>query len=145
MIDVFSKTLESRFRFRSGSLRRRSPKFARRVCAASEIDSVPKLFMYPLAGVIKNADETPALAAHAISNGRNLVSRRIESVGSVQVHAGVIAPHVVNGQSARVPKWFFVQSHVRALVHIARDAVGSHADRLQPGHGLRPPGGSRLA
>src|SRR5439155_26899411 len=61
VIDVFGEATKSGLRFFSGALRGRLPRFARWICAAPEIDSIPKLLMDPFTGMIEHADQSAAL------------------------------------------------------------------------------------
>src|SRR5262245_8083667 len=68
VIDVFTETPKRAFGFFSRALRGWLPFLARRVCAPPEINAVPKLFVHPLARVIKNADQSAAFRAEPIGN-----------------------------------------------------------------------------
>ena len=145
MIDVFSKATERRFGFLGWTLRRRFPLLARRVRATPKIHAVPELFVHPLARMIEDADESAALSAKPVGNGRHFLLRRFDGRRVVQIHPRIVLSHVIDDEGILIPERLFVQTNVRSFVHVAGDTVRRDADFLQRGDGLRRPGRSGLA
>ena len=143
--NVVRKSFERRFGFLGRTLRRRFPLLARRVCAAPKIHAVPEFFVHPLARMIEDADESAAVAAEPVGNGRYFLLGRRHRCRIVQVHARVVLPHVIDHQRAGIPKWFFIQPDVRPFIHVAGHAARRDADVFQRGDGLGRPRRAGLA
>ena len=140
VIDVSPKSLECGVGFLRRSLRGRFPLFPWRIRTAREIDSVPELLMHPLAGMIKNADQSAAVfAAQTFDNRRDLFLGWFLGCGIVQFHASVVSSHVINIQRGGIPKRLLVQPHVRSFIDVAGHAMWCHADLPEPSYSLRAP------
>src|SRR3989442_263565 len=145
VVDVFGKALEGFFGLFGRALGRRFPLLAWRISAAPEIHTIPKFFVHPFARMVVDADESAAIAAQPVGDGRYFLLGRRHGCRIVQIHARVVLPHVIDHQRAGIPEWLFIQPDMRAFIHVAGHAAWRDADVFQRGDGLGPPGRTGLA